>query len=188
MEENNVEFNYFYILFKNKINRVLLEKQQEYLSENENSIDFYSGLFNNTKDKIEIYNMVLYDICVKYLSLSNSKIQVLSTDVFEIIKEILLLDEKNKYSKSFYMSLQFIYQEYFEALKIGRPLLMSHNDEENEKYLMLVFDSNHNLLDVDSKNLSFIEQNLILNEIIMMEVKNSLYVNKNVKIRVRTDL
>jgi len=191
-----IKFDYFYRIFLEECTRILYEKQlenfkskfSEYNDKREFVFEFFNSDICTKEERIEIYNKIIHDICVTYLSLSKSDIDVIPTDVFELIKLILNNIHDNEYKENFLTSLQLIYQTYVEALESGRPMIWGSNDDGKEKGFNIVLDSNYNILDFGFNSVDLLEQDKIITNIVMMLYNNELGPIENASIRVRKDI
>ena len=190
-----INFDYFYRIFIDECKSMLYKKKLELLDSklvnNENEIEVVFGFYNTNdislEDGLYIYDTVLKNICLSYLCLSKSIIEIIPDNVFELIKLILENTTENDYKESFFTSLQFIYQDYFELLGLGRPMLWSSNDDRSKSFEMNM-DSKFKLLDFNSKNLNIIEQDEIINDILLMEHSKLIGPHRNVLIKIRKDI
>ncbi len=87
-------------------------------------------------EKLEVYQNSLFECCANYVSLTNMDINLYPNKALDFAELILERNEENPYySESFVISLQFIYQKFFNALSIGSPILRSSRDDSNDSYL-----------------------------------------------------
>jgi len=142
----------------------------------------------SSDEQISIYNRILFEICTNYVTLSNCSIDVFPTEVFEFVDLILDTMHENSYKESFLISLQFIYQDYLDCLGKGRPLLMSSKESSVLSSFQIVLDSHYKIIQFDTVNMDFIEQDKIMNKIVSMECKNQIGPNPKVFLHIRHDV
>lgn len=189
MESGNVPFNYFYNIFQNEFRRLSLEKERMRIGNTADQLsdifDFYTSLAMSKEEKISIYNQILYDICINYVSISNSSIYVFPKEPLELIDLILNKIHENPYRESFLMSLQFIYQDYFNCLGKGSPTLMSSNDSSENQSFQITLDYCNKISEFDSTNMDLVEQDKTMNKILFMELNNQVGPIPKVLYRIR---
>lgn len=195
MENSEIHINYFYRVFQSETQKLFLEKELKTISDKPNNTDiedliYYAYVNNNnpSKNKIDIYNQVLYKICEDYVILSNSNLTVYPSNVFEFVDLLLDTIQENPYKESFLCSLQFIYQCYLECLGKGYPLLMSSKDDSKKSGMEVVLNSGYEILQFEAINLDAIEQDKIINKMVMMECNNEIGPLPKVAMRVRKDI
>lgn len=149
---------------------------------------FYFPASASGEERLSIYDETVYDICMTYLSLSKSSIDVLPTTTLELLDMILseaMFD--NPYRESFLLSLQFIYQEYFEALGKGSPTLMSSFEKDKQPSLEITLDSRNQITQFDSTNMDSLEQTKTMTKILSLERERKLGPIPNVTFQIRRD-
>lgn len=184
--DQNIPFNYFYIIFKTNYKKEWLETQKQRISENNKQTGITIGV--TKAQQLSIYNKLLLEICSDYVSLSNAPIDIFPSDVFEFVNLVLETMHENPYKESFLESLQFIYQDYLECLEKGFPLLFSSETEEEISYMEVTLDSAYHIMQFDSINMDVFEQDKIMNKFVAMESKNQIGPHEKVRIHVRKDI
>lgn len=183
MENKEISFNYFYIMFQKQ----LQNKYQEFYERRANRIK-NNSISISTEDLIEYYNDALYEVCLNYIQLSNSKIDIIPNDVFEFIHIILSDVNESKYTESFLISIQFIYQNYFEILGRISPVLMTSDDNNSISTMEIVLDSNNRILQFESKNMEMIEQDILMTKLLEMETNHKQGPLPKVLYKIRKDI
>lgn len=184
--EQNIPFNYFYIIFKTKYKKEWLEIQKQRISENNKQSGITIGVTKT--QQLSIYNKLLLEICSDYVSLSNAPIDIFPSDAFEFVNLILETMQENPYKESFLESLPYIYQDYLECLEKGFPMLFWSKNSAEISYLQVTLDSNYQIIQFDSINIDEYEQDKIMNKFVAMESKNQIGPHEKVRIHVRKDI
>lgn len=191
MPNDQIPFNYFYELLK-QINRKKIkeyyEKESEYDEELWKYFDIYNTPTIKNEKRIQFLEESLFEICTIYIPLANSKMMIYPNNPYEFIDWILKSMEKNPYRKSFLQSIQFIYQDFFETLEKGRPMLFSSKDSLQEKKFQITLDSCYQITEFESINLNLIEQALIMNKLVLQMKKEELGPVPYVRMRYRKDI
>ena len=113
-----IEHNYFYLSFRREYLNILKEVQRNKIQDNEYENEWYESfiMYVPTKEEqISIFDKGLFETCINYISLSKSNIIVLPNNSIELLDLILENIQCNPYQKSFLMSLQYIFQDYFAS-------------------------------------------------------------------------
>ena len=206
MEYKEIPFNYFLRIFQEKCQKKNLELEMNRIGELD-ELDFLFDVLYGThisrENQLPIYKDALYDTCLYYLSLSNIEINVLPQNVFELIdiilndldndleKEIFLQeDQMNTCKASFLYSLQFIYQNFWDCLGFGSPMILTSLNPEPEELptFEITFSSRIEILNCEAIKINLIDQNKILNKIISMECNHQIGPVPQVRIRIRKDI
>ncbi len=142
-----------------------------------------------TKGEIlQLYENSLFQVCVNYLSLADSSMNILPNNSLEFVTEILNEIEENPYQKSFLASLQFIFQDYFECLEIGRPILFSSEEDSNDSYMEMVLDSQYKITQFETMNMDLLEQTKTMTKVLILESHRQLGPISKVKYYYRKDI
>lgn len=166
MDTKQIPFNYFYKMFIDENRKTILEKMWNKIVEDDYELcDIFSV---SNEELLKNYNKSLWNVCMNYISLADSKIIVLPQNAIEFVNSILDEIEENKYKESFLMSLQFIYQQYFESLDLGSPILMSSDDEVSPSYFKITLDSQYKISNFDSTNMNLLEQTKTMTKVLTM--------------------
>lgn len=206
MEYKEVSFNYFIRIFQEKCQKKYLELEKNRIGELDELYFLFDILYGNNipkEEQISVYKDALYETCLNYLSLSNTEINVLPQDVFELIdwilndlhddpeKELFLQKEQmNTCKASFLFSLQFIYKNFFDCLGFGSPMITIPVEPAPEALPMLeiTLSSRNEILNCEMIKLDLIEQNKILTKIILMECNHQIGPIPQVRMRIRKDI
>ena len=191
-ENDEITFNYFFQIFQEKSQKKNLELVMNKIGDLD-KLDFLFGVFYDAnipkEDQISIYKEALYETCLCYLSFSNTDINILPQNVFELIdiilnnldkdpeKELFLQeDQMNTCKASFLYSLQFIYQIFLESLGLGYPMILKTLDFEQEVIptLEITLSSRNEILNCEAIKINLIEQNKILTKLISMEYNHQI--------------
>lgn len=192
MENKQIPFNYFYQMFQEKFRKKVFEFELNKIGDCANAIneifdiDVATDISNN--ECINIYDEILYEICCDYMTLSNSSIDIFPSNSFEFVNLILDTIEENPYKDSFLLSLQFIYQDYFDCLGKGRPMLMSSDNSRSISSLQITLDSHYKIVNFDATNMDMIEQNKIMTKILVMEKQQQIGPIPKVLTHIRNDI
>ena len=173
--EKAVEFNYFYIKFLQDLPRIKAKKAMTRIGQDQRDIeDLYEFVYMEQlpqKEELEIYTQDLWNICSDYIVLADAKIDVIPGDLFEFIDLILETMEETPYSESFLFSLNCIYKEYLNCLKMGSPILYAYQDEKQGTSLEITVDSNHQIVKMEAFNMSLLEEDKIMNQLVSTAIK-----------------
>ena len=192
MNEKQIPFNYFYIMFQEQFRKKVFEFELNKIGDSANiineifDINVATDIPNN--ERINIYNEILHEVCCNYVALSNSSIDIFPSDSFQFVDLILENIHDNQYKDSFLLSLQFIYQEYFISLGHGYPILMSCENDNVESLLNVTLNRYHQITQFESTNMNFIEQDKLLTKILIMEKEKQLGPIPKVFIHSRNDI
>ena len=85
------------------------------------------------------------------------------------------------------MSLQYIFQDYFAALKRGAPILFSSEEDINPSF-QVTLDSNYQMTQFEAINMDLVEQNKIILRILTLEKNNQIGPVPNVEYIYRKDI
>jgi len=177
------EMHSFYNLdsfsLKSEIPDIVFEIAQKEVVEDDVEInspfDFYSSIILTEEDKISICNKVLFDVCCEYVTLANASIDVYPNNSLEFVNLILDTMEENSYKESFLLSIQFIYQNYFDYLGKGYPTLVSPAENiSRPSIFQITLDSNHQILQFETINMDLIEQGKIMTKLVSMETRKEI--------------
>ena len=113
---------------------------------------------------------------------------ILPNNSLEFVTEILNEIEENPYQKSFLASLQFIFQDYFECLEIGRPILFSSEEDSNDSYMEMVLDSQYKITQFETMNMDLLEQTKTMTKVLILESHRQLGPISKVKYYYRKDI
>lgn len=170
MESLEIPFNYFYKIFNDENRKAYFELKQKRISETSEDLDNIFDSLLLKEEMLSIYNKTLYNICTNYVSISNSSIDIFSKDTLEFVDLILDTMHDNPYKESFLTSLQFIYQNYFDCLGKGCPILMSSENNEIESSFLVTLDSHNEITQFEAINMEFIEQDKTMTKLLTMEI------------------
>ena len=151
MNQNKIPFNYFYFSCQKKYKLILFENMQSKLQNNTNKdLDYFEiqfQMFYHTtlEEKVSMMKKAIWETCVEYISLSNTPIEVIPNDAFELLQMILDMITENSYQESFLQSVQFICRDYLEILGKGSPILFSSEDKDKESTFLITLDSKNKL-------------------------------------------
>lgn len=185
-----IEHNYFYLNFRREYLNILKEVQRNKIQDNEYENEWYESfiMYVPTKEEqISIFDKGLFETCINYISLSKSNIIVLPNNSIELLDLILENIQCNPYQKSFLMSLQYIFQDYFAALKRGAPILFSSEEDINPSF-QVTLDSNYQMTQFEAINMDLVEQNKIILRILTLEKNNQIGPVPNVEYIYRKDI
>lgn len=193
-----IEHNYFDIMFRREYERILKENMQKKIVELDDECEKELSLIfpyaSSTQDeKLEAFNNSLYYVCENYISLSNSKMEVFPSDSFEFVFNILDEIRENPlrdtlYKYSFLSSLQFIYQNYLSCLDVGTPVLWSSDSDLQESYMEITFDSQNKIAKFDCVNMSLLEQTKTMTDFVVMQKNRQIGPLPKVKYYYRKDI
>lgn len=191
--QEEVEFNYFYQMFREENRRILLNSLKDKISSEEVEIEqefflMFPNQYSTEKEKLNAYDRSLFHVCTNYISLSNSNIDVFPNNPFEFVVGILDEIEYNPYKYSFLMSLQFIYQEYLHCLEVGSPILGSSGKDSLESYMEITLDSRYQILQFDCINRNLLEQTKTMTEFVIMQKNKQIGPLPKVKYKYRKDI
>ncbi len=185
-----IEHNYFYLSFRREYLNILKEAQRNKIQDKEQENEWYDSftMYVPTKEEqISIFDKCLFEICIHYISLSNSNIIVLPNHSMELLNLILEEMQFNPYQESFLMSLQYIFQDYFAALKRGAPLLVLNEEDINPSF-QVTLDSNYQMTQFEAINMNLVEQNKVILRILTLEKNNQMGPVPNVEYIYRKDI
>ena len=191
-ESIQISFNYFYQEFQDKYRQEILKIKQTRISQAEDELDDIFPLFMtepiSKTEMLVTYNKILYDICIDYVTLSDASINVFPKDTLEFVDLILDTIYENPYKESFLISLQFIYQNYFDCLEKGCPVLMSSEDPNSPSSLEITLDSHYQITQFDATNMDLVEQDKIMTKILSMEINKQIGPIPKVLYHIRKDI
>ncbi len=178
IEFEEVPFNYFHQLFLRTVAKKKLEKARTMIPEGESDPDDLVELLLfqefSKEEMLAIHNETLWEICNKYVILSNTKLDDVPEDTFEFVTLILDTIEKNPYQFSFLRSLQHIYQEYYGCFGNGVPYLKGSPDKERIPCFTINLDHFYRINNFDIDNIGLIEQDQIMTRLVSMESKGQI--------------
>jgi len=192
MENKQVPFNYFYLIFQEKFRKKVFEFELNKIGDCANiineifDIDVATDISNN--ECINIYDEILHEVCCDYIALSNSSIDIFPSDSFEFVNLVLDTIEENPYKDSFLLSFKFIYQEYFISLGHGYPILMSCEDDTVQPSLKVTLNRQHQITQFESTNMNMIEQDKLLTKLLVMEKQHQIGPIPKVLVHIRNDI
>lgn len=189
LKEREIEFNYFYKMFREEYRKNIVKTRREkQLNDcNDGLLEILTMTY--TKGEIlQLYENSLFQVCVNYLSLADSSMNILPNNSLEFVTEILNEIEENPYQKSFLASLQFIFQDYFECLEIGRPILFSSEEDSNDSYMEMVLDSQYKITQFETMNMDLLEQTKTMTKVLILESHRQLGPISKVKYYYRKDI
>lgn len=191
--KEKVPFRYFYEMFRDEYQKVLVENMKDRVFEDEAEIELLrifpiEYAVDSKEEMLEAYNKGLFNVCANYISLANSSMSVLPNDSLEFVSSILDEIEENPYQESFLTSLQFIYQNYFECMKIGCPILLSSEDDFLDSYMKITLDSNYKITQFESVNMSLFEQTKAMTKVLTMEKNKKIGPLSETKYEYRKDI
>lgn len=189
MKKQEIPFNYFYTIFKEKACPLLIQKEledKEFDLEIYETFDAFVCNQVSNENKLLIYDHALHDTCLDYLSYSDSSIDIIPKSSWEFLDLILHNLENNNYKKSFLDSVLFICVDYLNCLGKGNPLIWSSEDEDLSPTAILEMNDKNEMTDFKSINLKLLDQVKILVRIVTMEANKQLSpYDKRVQIRIR---
>lgn len=174
-----MQFNYFYKMFQKEFQKLAVEKERtkpEYEEYYEELFLIFDEIYSprlTSKEKIELMDKSLFEVCTNYVSLSNVNIEVFPTTSFEFVSLILENREDNSYQESFLLSLQFIVQDYLQVLKKGRPMLFS-SDYGTKSTFQITLDSQYQICQFDAQNMDLLEGDKTMLNILSLEKKGQI--------------
>lgn len=189
LKEREIEFNYFYKMFREEYRKNIVNTRKE-KQLNDCNADLLEILtMTYTKgETLQLYENSLFQVCVNYLSLADSSMNILPNNSLEFVAEILNEIEENPYQKSFLSSLQFIFQDYFECLEIGRPILFSSEEDSNDSHMEMVLDSQYKIAQFETTNMDLLEQTKTMTKVLILESHRQLGPISKVKYYYRKDI
>lgn len=181
--EEEIEDNYFYRMFQKEYQRHLLENMRNKIEVGKEKIDpivilMFPTQYFQKEEILEAYNNGLFQVCTDYISLSNSKLDIFSSNPFEIMINILNEMEENPckdtpYKYSFLLSLKFIYPNYLECLGVGCPIMfpmvVQPKKDTQDSFMAIILNSHYQLLQFSRINISHLEQAKIMTEFVIMQ-------------------
>ena len=194
MNPNKVPFNYFYITCQKKYKLILFENMRSKLQNNTNKdLDYFEIQFQKfyhmtLEEKVSMMKKAIWETCVEYISLSNTPIEVIPNDAFELLQMILDMITENSYQESFLQSVQFICRDYLEILGKGSPILFSSEDKDKESTFLITLDSKNKLNQFEAINMTLLEQTKTMVNICTMETNKELGPIPKVLYRIRKDI
>lgn len=77
--------------------------------------------------------------------------------------------KENPHKESLLKSLQFIYQDYLNHLEIGYPSLWNSDDDQQDSYMEVTFNSQNKILAFNSVNMDLLEQTKTMTKFFIMQ-------------------
>lgn len=193
MEE--IHFRYFYDMFQEEFRKKVYIIKQTRIGNNDpeeeldNLFDIYWTNSITEEEKISLYDEVLFEVCANYVSLSNLDINVYPKHSFEFLEMILKERKWSPYTVSFLQSLDFVMQDYFNALKRGDITLRASQDPEIQgKYLQITLDAYNQMIECEAVNMDMTESTETLLRVLKLEKENKIGPVENVVHRFRKDV
>lgn len=179
MEE--VHFRFFYDkfreLFREKAYKIKATRVSEHsddpFEDLDNIFDIYWTPTISPEERIRIFDEILFDICVNYVSLANMDLGDYPKSSFAFLDLILNNAQKNKYLESFLLSIQFIFKDYFNFLGKGDPLLRG-SEEECEPVLEITLDEQNKIEQFEAINMNLLEENKAILRVLTLEKANKI--------------
>lgn len=173
--------------------------------------DTYFNREEFLKKSIEVLEDKIFKMCLHYLSLTNSEINVIPSDLFEFIDVILEKIQKNPYKKSFLLALNLFYSEYFSLMLKGNPFTVTEvrvpekiqyinpkiskhswytipNQTKKGDILEVVTDSKNKIVSFEGKGLNPIDRCQIMNKMVRMEKNGEIGPLPKVRQKIRKDI
>lgn len=151
-------------------------------------IQFQMFYHTTLEEKVSMMKKAIWETCVEYISLSNTPIEVIPNDAFELLQMILDMITENSYQESFLQSVQFICRDYLEILGKGSPILFSSEDKDKESTFLITLDSKNKLNQFEAINMTLLEQTKTMVNICTMETNKELGPIPKVLYRIRKDI
>lgn len=79
----------------------------------------------NKKEKIQIMEKAIMEVCIDYIRICDLEIELLPKNVFELLLLILEQSKPTTYQQSFLFSIDLICADYLEMIDARRPVLSS---------------------------------------------------------------
>lgn len=175
MEENKLEPAHFYWIFQKKMTERIYNANISKLSDDD--MDPLDCINIHSINRVDLKPLILNamnDMCMEYLNESDSNINVIPDDTFELVDYILNEEIESPYKDNFIFSLNFVHQYYLDFFGKGSPSYRSSEDDTGVSELLMEIDHKNQINSFESVNLSKEETAKIIMGMFRMDYNNQL--------------
>lgn len=188
---NNIQLPYFYNMFQDKFRELAIESEKKRIGDTVNDLseifDFFYCLKLTPKETLEFYDKSFEHICHEYIVLAKLDMNIIDSNIYNLIDSILNITGDNEYQNSFLFSIQCICADYLQSLGKGKPVIMSSLNDDSPS-MEITIDSRYKINQFDFSNMDLLEQSKCAMKLLRMEVGNQIGPIPYVKYRYRKDI